>query len=251
MNNRFVKGPVELRCGDWRDVLADVESCDAVICDPPYSERTHKGFRSGGVSAGSISEQPGIIEYKPLSRADAAEFVASWAPRTRKWIVLFGDHITQAWFADDLKDHGWYVFAPVAWVRRDAPPRFSGDGPQRSAEWLTVARPKRATKCGSLPGYYLVNRVEGPVNGSTMPGQKNLVGMRALIRHYSSHDDLIADPFSGSGTTMLAAAIEGRRAIGAECDEATFVKACRRLEAGWTSSLALLRLPKPKQRALL
>lgn len=30
----------DLRLGRYQDVLADVE-CDAVIADPPYSERTH------------------------------------------------------------------------------------------------------------------------------------------------------------------------------------------------------------------
>ena len=43
----YVKGPVELRCGDYRDVLADVEP-DAVITDPPYGARTHTGQRTAG-----------------------------------------------------------------------------------------------------------------------------------------------------------------------------------------------------------
>lgn len=230
-------GAIDLRLGRWQDVLADVEQVDAVITDPPYSERTHKGYRSGGVTAGSINEQPGIIEYEPLTRVGAAEIVGFWAKRARKWIVLFGDDITQSWFHEGLRNHGWYVFAPVAWVRRDAPPRFSGDGPQRSVEWITVARPKRITKCGSLPGYYMVNRVEGSHNGSMMPGQKNLVGMRALVRDYTQHDDLIADPFGGTGTTLMAAAIEGRRAIGAEMDPGTYAKAKARIAAGYTPDM--------------
>ena len=39
MGEVFKKGPIELRLGDYRDVLTDVEP-DAVITDPPYSERT-------------------------------------------------------------------------------------------------------------------------------------------------------------------------------------------------------------------
>lgn len=38
-------GTIELRCGRWQDVLADVTQCDAVITDPPYSDKTHSGQR--------------------------------------------------------------------------------------------------------------------------------------------------------------------------------------------------------------
>ena len=31
----------DLRCGDWREVLADVGEVDAIVCDCPYSARTH------------------------------------------------------------------------------------------------------------------------------------------------------------------------------------------------------------------
>lgn len=229
-------GRMELRLGRWQDVLADVVECDHVITDAPYSERTHKGFRSGGVSAGSIGEQPGVIEYRPLSRRGVAEFVARWAGCSPKWWVIFGDHITAQWWSTFLSPMA-YVFAPVPWVRRDAPPRFSGDGPQRSAEWITVARSHNGRGAGSLPGYYLVNRVEGPTNGSQIPGQKNLAGMQRLVRDYTKPGELVVDPFAGMATTLAAAAIEGRRAIGAECDPETFAKAVKRLSAGYTPRL--------------
>ena len=37
---------IDFRLGKYQDVLCDVE-CDALICDPPYSDRTHKGRRTG------------------------------------------------------------------------------------------------------------------------------------------------------------------------------------------------------------
>ncbi len=226
----------ELRLGRWQDVLAGIP-VDHTITDAPYGPRTHAGYRSGGVSAGSISEQAGIIEYDPLTEADVAEFGLTVVPHTRGWVVVFGCHQTQAWWAKMLDESGRLVFAPVAWIRRDAPPRFSGDGPQRSAEWITAARPRERTSCGSLPGYYLVNRVEGPVNGSLMPGQKNLTGMRALVRDYTLPGELVCDPFAGTGTTLLAAVSEGRRAIGAEMDPGRFELAVKRLRAGYTPDL--------------
>lgn len=61
--------------------------------------------------------------------------------------------------------------------------------------------------------------------------------MRAIVRDYSRRGDLVCDPTAGGGTTLLAAAIEGRRAIGAEVDDETFRAAKRRLAAGYTPAL--------------
>jgi site-specific DNA-methyltransferase (adenine-specific) len=75
--------------------------------------------------------------------------------------------------------------------------------------------------------------------------------MQSIVKDYSRPGDLIVDPCAGGGTTLLAAAIEGRRAIGAECDPETFAKAVRRLSKGYTPSMFTGKAEKPKQGALL
>ena len=64
-------------------------------------------------------------------------------------------------------------------------------------------------------------------NGVT--GAKSLDLMRAIVRDYSRPGDVIADPHTGSGTTLLAARMEGRRSIGAEMMPEHFEIARRRL----------------------
>ena len=61
--------------------------------------------------------------------------------------------------------------------------------------------------------------------------------MRALARDYSRPGDLICDPCTGKGTTLLAAAVEGRRAIGAEVNRDTYAEAQAWLGAGYTPTL--------------
>jgi site-specific DNA-methyltransferase (adenine-specific) len=61
--------------------------------------------------------------------------------------------------------------------------------------------------------------------------------MRAIVRDYSRPGDLIVDPYAGGATTLLAAAMEGRRAIGAECDPKTFALAVKRLASGYQPNL--------------
>lgn len=68
-------------------------------------------------------------------------------------------------------------------------------------------------------------------------GAKSLDTMRAIIRDYTRPGDLVCDPCAGSGTTLIAAAIEGRRAIGAEMDPKTYEIAQKRIAKGYTPIL--------------
>lgn len=238
----------ELRLGRYQDVLADVERVDAVICDPPYSPKVHGGYRSQKdmVEArrkstrysrdGLNPNMRGLIgaicsvPYAPFKRGDVADLVSEWAPRTADWFVVFGDHVTWRLWAEELEAAGWYVFAPLGWVRTGGTPRFQGDGPACSIEWICAARPKRKTVCGSLPGHYIHDLVKGNDADKVVTGTKPIALMRAIIRDYTRPGDLVCDPCAGGGTTLLAACLEGRRAIGAEMDPETFAKAAKRLE---------------------
>ncbi|MCA8927845.1 MAG: site-specific DNA-methyltransferase, partial [Alphaproteobacteria bacterium] len=80
---------------------------------------------------------------------------------------------------------------------------------------LVVARPRTVefSRWGTLPGLY--TRAPGDPRSEWLGG-KPLGVMREIVRDYSRPGDTILDTFCGSGTTLLAALLEGRRAIG--CD---------------------------------
>jgi DNA modification methylase len=56
--------------------------------------------------------------------------------------------------------------------------------------------------------------------------------MQRLVRDYTLAGDLIADPFGGAASTLVAASLESRFAIGAEMNPDTFAKAQRRIARG-------------------
>lgn len=64
---------------------------------------------------------------------------------------------------------------------------------------------------------------------SNHPTEKPLDLLRYLIRTYTNPGDLVLDPTCGSGSTLVAATQEGRRAIGIEQDPEFFATAERRL----------------------
>ena len=68
-------------------------------------------------------------------------------------------------------------------------------------------------------------------------GGKPLALMAAIVRDYSRPGDLIVDPFCGSGTTALAAAMEGRRCITSEEKPEHYAIAKRRLDRGYQPGL--------------
>lgn len=240
----------ELRLGKWQDVLQDVE-CDALITDPPYSERTHSGH-GGGAAAGMGNRGRDYLErtngrptggtgprqaisYGHWTPTEARHFAIHWSNRCRGWVCIVTDHHLAPHYTDALESCGRYVFAPLPIVETGSRVRLSGDGPSSWTCWLVVSRPKsRAFQTwGTLPGAYI-----GSGKGDREHiGGKDSGMMRAIIRDYTRPGDLVCDPCAGAATTLLAAVSEGRRAVGSEMDPDTYAKAVKRLERGHTPPL--------------
>ena len=68
--------------------------------------------------------------------------------------------------------------------------------------------------------------------GKLHPTQKPVKLMRYLIRTYTNEGDTVLDPCMGSGTTCLAAKLEGRGYIGIEREPKYFETAKTRIEGG-------------------
>ncbi|HDL49741.1 MAG TPA: site-specific DNA-methyltransferase [Actinobacteria bacterium] len=241
---------IELRCGRWEDVLADVGECDAVICDPPYGAKTHEGHNAsttGHTGLNGDGANRAALDYDAWGPGDVTRFVDAWTPRCRGWMVGMTSHDLIPHWISAYESAGRYAFAPVILIQHR--PRLGGDGPGSCAIYVMVSRPGTAEYAagGSLPGWYK----GAPVRGAGVIGAKPERFVRALVRDYTRPGDLIVDPFAGSGTTLIAARSEGRSCIGAEMDPETFDKAVKRLEKPYTESLSQKATgPKPKNEEM-
>lgn len=72
------------------------------------------------------------------------------------------------------------------------------------------------------------------------PTQKPLGILTPIIESFSRPEDVVMDPFCGSGSTLLAAKLAGRRFLGIEFDEHYCNVARDRL---WYSQREFTRLP--------
>lgn len=61
------------------------------------------------------------------------------------------------------------------------------------------------------------------------PTEKAVEVIAPLIRSFSKPGDLVLDPFCGSGSTCVAAALSGRQTIGIELDKKHIATAHNRL----------------------
>lgn len=71
--------------------------------------------------------------------------------------------------------------------------------------------------------------------------------MRPFVRHFSAPGEQVFDPFCGFGSTLLAAALEGRNAHGMEIDPARAHLARTRLQRhGVHAPVVVARWPTPR-----
>jgi hypothetical protein len=134
---------------------------------------------------------------------------------------------------------------------RDSDPRILGAVPREmpffAACWLDCARPhykgrllagqELAYLFGEVPparpGFHLI---PGMFRDSSSDGRqadhpcpRKLAHVRWIVEKWSALDDYICDPFCGSGTTLVAAKIGGREAMGIEIEESFCEIAAQRL----------------------
>lgn len=206
---------------------------DALIADCPYSDRTHSGHDAAAATQNDNAYRR-TLNYSAWSARDVHDFVSHWAPRVRGWMVSITDHVLAPAWEDAFKEVGRYPFSPLACVVPGSRVRQLGDGPAQWSTFAVVARPRSTdfSRWGALDGAYV--QPPGQPREQLVPGGKPLWLMRALVRDYTRPGDLVCDPCSGGATTLLAAVMEGRRAVGAEMDPTHYEIGRKRLERGYT-----------------
>lgn len=221
---------------------------DHVIGDPPYLPHTQDNQRAG--SSGKAIDKPRPLGFSALTAAERAAWAFTIASLVRRWVIVFTDQEGwEAWKLDLIAAGLMYVrwltwirgdLGPMAVVGRKGAPQFTGKcpavgdermllfhAPGTAMRWNGRGAHRDGTrgKRGSTNIY--VHEIEG--DARVHPAQKPLPLMRELVRDYTDPGDLILDPWAGAGTTVLAAKIEERSAIGIEIDAKHAARAHRRV----------------------
>lgn len=244
----YVDESVVLLHGDCLDLLPLLaerglpwfgqERVDHVLTDPPYSERVEAGARSLSKKRGGKGPANGRNDHREgeLGGALVPFATSSGAVRNtlilcaaRRWSLVFCDLVHAAQLELSPPD-GLAHVRTGAWIKPDGAPQFTGDRPAQGWEALCILHGLGERKRWNGGGARAV--WSWPVERSVPdhPTPKPLGLIRHLIEQFTDPGDLILDPFAGSGTTGLAARLEGRRAILIEREERYAEVAARRLE---------------------
>jgi DNA modification methylase len=244
--------------GDCLDILPQLELVDHVITDPPYSEHVHGKSRSGGRDLTADGHAASFNRANELGFSamtpDVMASVSRWfCELSRRWVLVFSDaELTHAW-REALQGAGLEHCRTGAWVKLNATPQFTGDRPGVGHEAITIAHKpgrKRWNGGGSHATWtHAIEMNRGGANPRLHTTQKPLPLMVDLVRDFTDQDETILDPFAGSGTTLVAAKLNGRKAIGIEREEKYCEIAAKRLRETEPGRL-FDALPRAKARSL-
>jgi site-specific DNA-methyltransferase (adenine-specific) len=223
----FEDDSVTIYLGDCRDVLPVLpEPADLLLTDPPYGMDYESGRRRGE-GLGKIAGDDGSLDVpaaltlacRKLKRGRHAYvfggFDLSETPLTAAVELIW--HKEGKLGMGDLKQPWGLTHEPVTFAV------YEPSAANRERGYGRLAARLRKGSVLSAPR---------PVNGSskaTNPAEKPVSILREMIESSSCLGELVLDPFMGSGSTLEAARLEGRRAIGIEEDERECERAALRL----------------------
>jgi len=201
--------------GDCQAVLKTLpsESVDFILTDPPYLV----GYkdRSGRSIANDDSSGSVLGAFSDLYRV--------LKPNT--FCVSFYGWNSVATFFEAWRRAGFAAVGHIVWHKGYSSRRGFLNACHEQAYVLVKGRPPK-------PAQPLDDVRPWEYSGNVAhPTEKAVSVLQPLIRSFSRPGDFVLDPFGGSGSTLVAAALSGRRYFGIEL-ETKYVELARRRLAG-------------------
>ena len=222
-------GNATLYLGDCMDILPTLGKVDAVITDPPYSDKTHNNAKSNaGSGTGAKAIDFKAIDFKAIDFKAIESLLTACAPLCDGWVIANMDwrHIA----ALEFEGHSFYELIRFGvWVKTNPMPQISADRPANGWDGIAYIFPRGKKKAWNGGGCH--GNWSGPVitNGDHPTG-KPVDMVSSWVTRFTGKGQTILDPFMGSGTTGVAAIQMGRKFIGIEREPKYFDIACKRIE---------------------
>ena len=235
--------------GDCRILLHGIpdNSIDAIFADPPYF------LSNGGISVHSGKQV--CVDKGDWDKGGTPEYIYEF---NRQWLALCRTKLRDngtIWISGThhnihvvmrcLQELGYKVLNTITWQKTDPPPNLSCRYFNFSTELIIWARKfekkshkfnyetmkllnggQQMTDVWRIPAVSLWEKQQGK-----HPTQKPLRLLYRIILAATNEGDTLLDPFSGSGTTGIAANLLGRKYIGIEQDEQFCELSMRRRQA--------------------
>lgn len=234
-------GPVRLIQGDMREVLPLLDDRAAVVAsDPPY--RLTPGGNTSGAMRGCFAPEnyDNSGELFPMVEwVDMAPLIYGALRENADAIIMTSDReeatARAAFLAQGFKFHRLLVWdkvtaTPNRWFMQNC--EFALYLYKGAARTITNPGSKALVRVRQrdVAQHYMAGSSDPATpRPAGHPTEKPVELMMDWVVNTTDPGDLVLDPFAGTGSTLVAAARAGRRAIGVELNPVWFDVACARV----------------------
>jgi site-specific DNA-methyltransferase (adenine-specific) len=218
---------VTLIRGDARDVIPTLDlrgKVDLLLTDPPYGMQ----YEGRGAARHANIRGDGARQGMRLVRQVMAELEPCFAPEAHAYLTCHWE----SW--PDFYDAASSYIAiknALVWHKDRGGVGDTECEYARDFEVILYGIRGRRALHGRRDGAVLKGFYPDPPKRRIHPTQKPVALLKYLITKSCPEGGLVIDPFAGAASTLVAARLLGRRAIGIELDERWCEPAAQRLRA--------------------
>ena len=244
-----------LICGDSLEIMAKMpdESVDLIFADPPYFMQLHKELvRPDATAVSAVNDM-----WDKFDSFEAYDlFTTKWLQEAFRilkktgslWVIGTYHNIFRVGY--HLQNTGFWILNDVIWRKTNPMPNFKGTRFTNAHETLIWATKEPRTKYTFnydsmkafnddlqmrsdwlIPVCHGPERVKNTHNKTLHSTQKPEELLYRIILACTKPNDLVLDPFVGSGTTVAVAKKLGRHFIGIDKDKTYITSAQKRVQS--------------------
>lgn len=193
------------------------ECVDLLITDPPYKTIT------GGNSNGKNSVRPkGMLDGNRKLFAYQNVKISDWMPDVYRVLkqgshaYIFTNTLNLTEMLNESQKAGFKLHNLLVWEKNNCTP---SQYYMKNCEYILFLRKGKAKYINNIGESKTVHQFKNIIGNKTHPTEKPVDLLKFYICNSSNENDIIFDPFSGTGSTLVAAKETGRCYLGYEIEE--------------------------------
>lgn len=223
-------GPHRLICGDStnaatvKTVLGDLKPA-LMVTDPPYGVKYNPAWRHTAKRSTGERLSVGKHSMGKVSNDDRSDWREAWKQFPGAVAYVWHSGLHCAGVQESLEAAGFEMRSQIIWNKNVMIISRGHYHFKHEPCWYAVRKGQKANWAGdrkqtSVWDIAIVHATAGDVDDgkNTHGTQKPVECMRRPMLNNSHRGDAIYDPFLGSGTTLIAAQMEGRICLGVEIE---------------------------------
>lgn len=197
-----------------------ISSVDHIITDPPYNISKKNNLHT------LKNKRQGVYFGKWDKQFDVLDWIEPFSKLIKKngCFIIFCSYLYVSFVIKELEKNGFETKDVVRWVKLNPMPRNINRRYVQDTEYAVWAVRKSSKWIfnNNTKNYLRPEFRTAVVSGKEKtihPTQKSLKLMNEIIKIHTNKNDLILDPFMGSGTTAISCLMSNRNFIGIEINK--------------------------------